>query len=750
MKKAWYFVLVGILVLISLNLVVGEDCFQSQIFTDKCSQNQIVRNINVECEEPADCNCYWVPVETSSLNPLSKFFGNFLEILGLEQQNSVIANNEDYDVSGILVYEIIKEDGFIVDSYDQEIILPVKTTISLATGKIISTSSESYNIGDKIAVGFNGRIFVINNDNEELFAKVYFMDKDSNIVNFSLSPLGNNLETLGSSGLEPGGKSGERVCKTPEEKSDTQNGFVGPKDCKVSNPCSQLSCGKTRDENGNIIRCGECDSCTSCSLTNKIAKTFTLPRPFADEFIFIEFSYPKIDGVNMNADYEQNNGVINFILAIDSELEDELIEGITITFTGIISGRKITRYYGPILIPKKNSGCKPVPQECTSTCECSGDDDCPTGKTCDTNSASNGRCIVSDGKTGLCATEKPSKRCCLCLYEEVPECDKFNNPLTDWKNLLNICSRSYTFCGYSKIPSTREEACNNLLINSIKDCKWDSKLNSCISKFKEICLNQKEKLYDPINPEKQMCDNFIIISDSKIPGGVFPDNCRLIRYIRAGHGRSCEELGENIHACLKCIRGGCRLIAQDLGCSTFENHQEALDLSYLIREKLEPGDEVSLTAQQADSASSLRCFSDMYFFITPDSVTVNYISCNKLGVFIDGDHLCITPHQTVTCEDPRGLVEKMCCPKHGGKYNTWETIDKNKQVCEGQKKTTGVCEGSANDEDAAIDILNKCIDKEEYSCLGKSNPFFEYGEINSKYENREYIITRSWTCIADL
>src|SRR3989344_9037628 len=171
MKKAWYFVLVGILVLISLNLVVGEDCFQSQIFTDKCSQNQIVRNINVECEEPADCNCYWVPVETSSLNPLSKFFGNFLEILGLEQQNSVIANNEDYDVSGILVYEIIKEDGFIVDSYDQEIILPVKTTISLATGKIISTSSESYNIGDKIAVGFNGRIFVINNDNEELFAK---------------------------------------------------------------------------------------------------------------------------------------------------------------------------------------------------------------------------------------------------------------------------------------------------------------------------------------------------------------------------------------------------------------------------------------------------------------------------------------------------------------------------------------------------------------------------------------------------
>ncbi len=324
--------------------------------------------------------------------------------------------------------------------------------------------------------------------------------------------------------------------------------------------------------------------------------------------------------------------------------------------------------------------------------------------------------ISEDCFRGQCIDEN---HCCMCAYQDHPECDKFNQEV-DWKDPKNISSGGK----YSSTPSTIQEACKNFSDSSwsTPDCTWVEG-QGCMSRFKNFCLLEQKKNGSPCKVF-QIFSNFNTAEKNAtyIENFLKTQKCSSMDYYENMHGTSnddCAILGQKIKACMECVSGNCSIYK--LSCSTFQKSSQVNALAKSIQKNLCSKKDyttvIKINAQQG--VASETCRSDETLYVTCRNITTSYINCNDLPAF------CFKEKETLLCSDYSGSIyngEKkyICCTNLTfGFGDNWMPYEKNPtcDIClnfDGTKKECGFYFGSSgkvycSSKDGKCSSGKKCI-----------------------------------------
>ncbi len=289
----------------------------------------------------------------------------------------------------------------------------------------------------------------------------------------------------------------------------------------------------------------------------------------------------------------------------------------------------------------------------------------------------------------LAPAPPPKNTCCVCLFEEAPECSTY---LTKEECEGTQCSDGTDNDGDTLIDS-KDPECKDELgtywsydddesqpgVQSAenRNCMWDG--SECKNKWEVRCYewlegqctdtvdNDGDSLIDSKDlnctvPKKSECDVDLVTPRSKWPDKTFLQQCDSVAIADFGHG-SAQDCRTYIMGCLECLTPKCHtVLASHMGCSVFQNMQEVMKWTQYLQNLLIPDETVFISGQQ--TLTSPECTTTVTVYVTSQKITVTLPPCHKEGDF------CYTtiPPSSVACTDEAGNpAQEICCPRAGGK-----------------------------------------------------------------------------------
>ena len=311
----------------------------------------------------------------------------------------------------------------------------------------------------------------------------------------------------------------------------------------------------------------------------------------------------------------------------------------------------------------------------------------------------------SSGKTAkaTCSVNIKKYNCCLCLYEDIPQCApaiadascmcSFSNPTTCATNTNCQWGVDIKKCFASQAIIT---SCLNTINpkSNQKECGYDANANQCFSIFKYFCQDYYEQ-----SPQTKKCDvvstqpdpnptdsdvNNIDEKTSLIKNFYSQNSCSNFNYIEQEHGKSAActtSFLATVTACTDCISsngGFCHIFKSS--CSVFANQTYVQILAKDIQTKLCKAKDytstVVVTSNQSDS-SWLSCKTPETLAVTCNNICTTFMKCSDMPA------LCFSKNQVINCSNYSSAgvykndAQYVCCAQKNSKVSAWRPANPN-------------------------------------------------------------------------
>jgi hypothetical protein len=284
-------------------------------------------------------------------------------------------------------------------------------------------------------------------------------------------------------------------------------------------------------------------------------------------------------------------------------------------------------------------------------------------------------------------TPKKTTNCCMCAYQDFPECNINLNSELGKKNCPTY--KDKTTCESDPKLSCSWHPTLGCIFNlgsgcdriGNKDegifCQLDfEKQDKCISRFKNDCWYN--------NWSAKSCSNFQIVGAKELPAldeiksFLDKNKCDTFMYYMHGHGdkSECYKLNNTVKACIECDSiNDCKNIGiVSNACSQFQNSSSVSMLAEIIQKKLcalKSSTTVTITANQAVSCEFDK--TPKTIKINCKNITTSFFKCSDLPKF------CYQDNESITCSnyDKSGVYignsEYLCCKDNNlfGVFSRW-------------------------------------------------------------------------------
>ncbi len=274
----------------------------------------------------------------------------------------------------------------------------------------------------------------------------------------------------------------------------------------------------------------------------------------------------------------------------------------------------------------------------------------------------------------ICGSVKEKNSCCLCFFHN--------------DNGAMCSSRSQTDCTNDEGPAK---------------CKWES--GKCVDRFEAYC---DSRLSGNNSCDTKMKVPFMFQSvglpdarDKLTPDVIsFLSKCTSLNELIESHSgeKQVKNVSNHVSVCLNVLGSDVSNInVKHNGCSTFGDLSAANQWMEKVRSELKPGQNLTITANQADATERISSYLSYHMTVTGN--TVEYDQC-RIGdpCFIDSNY--------ALCTDQDHTIKEYCCKSAHPVVGKW-----SKDQCPVEPK--GYCCNPS-------DVGNSCsaIVKES-DCLGK-------------------------------